>query len=578
MTTPAAGRETYVNDRPLQGGLLVASFLFLIIGLLLPLAEVVAKCFSNSRGEFTGVENFVRFFSSPSLAAALHNSMYVSVMATLSALPPAFLFAYALTRTSIRGKVFFRHVAMLPLFAPTMLMGISLVYLFGKKGIVTTGFFGVLPWLGIDIGLYGSTGIIIAEAILAFPPSVMILMTALANSDARLYEAAEALGAGKPRIFWSVTLPGVKYGVLSAAFVCFTLVFTDFGAPKVLGGNYNVLATDIYKQVVGQQNFNLGAAISVVMLAPTLIAFIADNWIRRRQTAAMTARATPLGTKVNAWRDRVFFIFCLGASCVIIAVFLTAVFASCAQVWPYTLWPTLKHYNFGNYGGGGYGAFWNSVRLACYTAVFGTGIVFGTAYLVEKTRRFTILRRAVYGLSLVPLALPGLVIGLAYIFLFNRTSLQVGGVEIGNPLSKLYGTMGLLVLCNVVHFYTVGFLTASAALRQMDKEFDLAAESLSVPFYVMFRRVTLPLCLPALVEIAGYYFISAMATVSAVVFLYTPDLQLASVAVVNMDDAGDSAPAAAMGVLIVLANIVAKVCFEGVSWWARREGERWRMR
>ncbi len=578
MTTETVACRNYVDDRRIQAGLLAASLLFMAVGLLLPLLELVSKCVTNSSGEFVGLANFAHFFTASSLASALYNSLYVSVMSTFFALPPAFVFAYALTRTTIGGKTFFKHIAMLPLFAPTMMMGISLVYLFGRKGIVTTGFFGVLPWLGLDIGLYGPTGIIIAEAILVFPPSVMILMTALANSDARLYEAAEALGAGKPEVFWSVTLPGVKYGVLSAAFVCFTLVFTDFGAPKVLGGNYNVLATDIYKQVVGQQNFNLGAVISVVMLMPTLMALVADNWLRRRQTGAVTARATPLIPKANKWRDRLLFAFCLCASGGIVAVFLTSAFASLADVWPYKLMPTLRHYNFREYGGGGYTAFWNSLRLAVYTALLGTCVTFGTAYLVEKTRQARWLRRAAYCLSLIPLALPGLVIGLSYIFFFNKPSFSVGGVAVPNPAFSLYGTMFLLVLCNVIHFYTVGYLTASAALRQIDREFDLAAESLSVPFYVMFRRVTLPLCLPAVLDIAGYYFISSMATVSAVVFLYSPDLQLASVAVVNMDDAGDSAPAAAMSILIVGANIVAKTVFELASIWARRETDRWRMR
>lgn len=575
MTSVSVRREC-ADDRPLQTILLVASLLFLTIGLLLPLIELVGRSLTDAGGNFVGLDNFIKFFTASSLAASFYNSLYVSFLSTLVVLPPAFIFAYSMTRTGIRGKTFFRHVAMLPLFAPTMLMGISLVYLFGRKGVITTGFFGLLPWLGIDINLYGAAGIIIAEAILVFPPSVMILMTALANSDARLYEAAEALGARKSEIFWSVTLPGVKYGVISAAFVCFTLVFTDFGAPKVLGGNYGVLATNIYKQVVGQQNFNLGASISIVMLLPTCLAFIADNWLRKRQGSAVTSRSTPLVPKPSAWRDRFCFLFCLAASAIILVVFFTAAFASLADVWPYRLTPTLKHYNFRNFGGGGYAAFWNSIRLAGYSAILGSAMTFGTAYLVEKLRRHIWLRRAAYGFSLVPLALPGLVVGLSYIFLFNKTSFSVAGLDISNPLTNLYGTMLLLVVCNVIHFYTVGFLTASAALRQVDREFELAAESLSVPFYITFRRVTMPLCLPAIIDIAGYYFVSSMATVSAVIFLYTPDLRLASVAVVNMDDAGDTAPAAAMSILIVLANIVAKIVFELASRKARKTADRWR--
>ena len=551
---------------------------FMTVGLLLPLVTLIAKSITGHDGEYVGIANFISFFTTPSLFKVLYNTMYISLAATSMALPPAFVFAYAMTRTAMPGKTFFKQIAMLPLYAPTMLIGLSLVYMFGRKGIVTSGFFGLLPWLGIDIGLYGPVGIILAEAILVFPPVAMILMTSLANSDARLYEAAEALGAGRPEIFWSVTIPGVKFGILSSIFVSFTLVFTDFGAPKVVGGNYSVLATDIYKHVVGQQNFNLGATVSIVMIAPTLLAFIADNWIRRRQTSALTAKAVPLVPKRNRRVETAAFIYCLAIVLMIIAVFGTAAFASLADVWPYKLVPSLKHYNFRDFGGGGYAAFWNSLRLAGYSAVFGTIMTFGSAYLIEKAQGMALPRKIAYLISLIPLALPGLVLGLAYIFLFNPSHFRVFGHSVTNPLSGIYGTMAILVICNIVHFYTVGFLTASTALRQIDKEFELVAESMSVPFYVTLWRVTLPLCLPSILDIAGYYFVSSMATISAAIFLYTPDLRLASVAVVNMDDAGDTAPAAAMGMLIVLANIVAKLLFELASRRARKKAELWQTR
>ncbi|MDR2390339.1 MAG: ABC transporter permease subunit, partial [Planctomycetota bacterium] len=257
MTRP--GPET------LRTALLWGSVAFLAAGLALPLAELVAKSLSDANGNVVGFANFAVFFGNPSLSRALRNSFFVSMAATAFTVPPAFAFAYALTRTRMPLKSLFRQVVMLPLYAPSMLIGISLVYLFGKKGVVTGGFFDTLPALAADIGLYGPTGIILAESILVFPPAVMILMAALADGDARLYEAAESLGAGGPEIFWTVTIPGARHGLISAAFVCFTLVFTDFGSPKVVGGNYSVMATDIYKHVVGQQNFNMGATVSLIM-------------------------------------------------------------------------------------------------------------------------------------------------------------------------------------------------------------------------------------------------------------------------------------------------------------------------
>jgi iron(III) transport system permease protein len=178
--------------------------------------------------------------------------------------------------------------------------------------------------------------------------------------------------------------------------------------------------------------------------------------------------------------------------------------------------------------------------------------------------------------SILPLALPGMVIGIAYIFFFNPLAWSVGPWRIPNPFSMLYGTMAILVLANVIHFFTVGYLTATTALKQLDREFEAISASLRVPFYSTFRRVTLPLCLPAVLEIALYFFVNAMVTVSAVIFLYSADFRLASVAIVNMDDAGDTAPAAAMSTLIILACLVVRLVYSvGLSQLNRRT-QHWR--
>ena len=188
------------------------------------------------------------------------------------------------------------------------------------------------------------------------------------------------------------------------------------------------------------------------------------------------------------------------------------------------------------------------------------------------------LRQTAYFLSMAPLALPGLVIGLAYIFFFNAPTWQLAGFAIPNPFNRIYGTMAILVLCNMVHFYSVCFLTATTALKQLDKEFEAVSESMGVPFYKTFFRVTAPVCLPAIVEIGQFYFVNSMATVSAVIFLYSADIPLASVAVANMDDAGDIAPAAAMSVLIVLVNIVARNVFGFVSARLSHRSQSWSKR
>jgi iron(III) transport system permease protein len=244
------------------------------------------------------------------------------------------------------------------------------------------------------------------------------------------------------------------------------------------------------------------------------------------------------------------------------------------QIW------TLKHYAFDDVGGGGYAAFWNSIRMSAMTAIVGAFVTFTSAYLIDKTKGTVWLRRIAYFLSILPLALPGLVIGIAYIFFFNKTHLSIPftGIEFFNPFNLLYGTMALLILCNIIHFYTVSFLTATTAIRQLDKEFESVAESMAIPFYKTFLRVTVPVCFPAILEIAVFYFVSSMATVSAVIFLYSSDNPLASVAVINMDAAGDTAPAAAMCMLIVFANVIVRSLAELVSRRFKRRTQGWRAR
>ena len=553
--------------------LIILACLWMVCCVLLPVTQLLWKSFLSPEGEFSSLANYVAYFNNPALSASLTNSLYVSVLTTLISTLLGFAFAYALTRTCIPFKGLFQGIVMMPLFAPTLLNGIALVYLFGRKGLISQGFFGKLP--GVPIELYGPFGIVFAEVLYTFPQAVLILSVALRMTDARLYEASESLGAGHFRTFLNITLPGIKFGLISTFFVCFILAFTDFGAPKVVGGQFNVLATDIYKQVIGQQNFVMGAVVSSVLLVPTVIAFVADRICQRRQFSALTARSVPLVPRPSGMRDILAFTLCTVVAVCILGFYGTALFASLVKVWPYDLSLGFGHYDFSRMGGGGIDSLANSIRMSLYSAALGTATAFGSAYLIEKSRGMQTLRQISYMLSLLPLALPGMVIGLSYIFFFNAPSWSLFGWSVANPFNVLYGTMGILVLSNVVHFYTVSFLTATTALKQLDKEFETVSESLGVPFYRTFVRVTVPVCLPAALEIAVYYFVNSMATVSAVIFLYNADLPLASVAVANMDDAGDIAPAAAMAMLIVAINILVRGLYSLLNRWALRRTQNW---
>ncbi len=541
VTTIGAGAvkpKVSGDERMMRVGIVVIG-LFLLIGLLLPLYAMMSKSFQDSDGNFIGLANYAEYFSTPALFFSIYNSLTVSVLATVITISFAFVYAYALTRSCMPFKGVFRAIALIPILAPSLLPAISLVYFFGKQGIIKSWLFGE--------SIYGPIGIVIGEVFWTFPHAMMILVTALSITDARLYEAAAALRTSKIRTFFTVTLPGAKYGVISAIFVVFTLVFTDFGVPKVIGGQYNVLSVDIYKQVIGQQNFEMGAVVSVVLLIPAVISFTIDRIVQRRQVALLSARAVPLEPKPNRTIDTSMLIVCGIIAFVIVSIIVMAGYASFVQFWPYNLNLVLSNYDFDVMDGGGWDSYTNSIQMAAWTAVIGTAFIFTGAYLVEKGQGFKKGRTVIHFLAILPLAVPGMVLGLSYIFFFNHPD---------NPFGFIYHTMAILVVVTIAHFYTVSHLTAVTALKQMDPEFEAVSASLKVPFYKTFWRVTVPVCMPSIINIAVYLFVNAMTTVSAVIFLYAPDTTLAAVAVLNMDDAGDIAPAAAMAMLIFATNAV----------------------
>ena len=520
------------------GVLLLALVLLVIVGL--PLWALLAKGFEDRDGKFVGLANYASYFSTPALFDSALNSFHVAAVCTLIVVPLAFFYAYALTRTVLPARWLFQGISLIPIFAPSLLPGLALVYLFGNQGFFKGALGGPV---------YGFDGIVIAQVFYCFPHATLILVTALATADARLYEAADALGASKLRVFFTVTLPGAKYGLISAALVVFTLVITDFGIAKVIGGNFNVLATDVYKQVIGQQNFSMGAVVGMMLLAPAALAFLVDRVVQRKQVALLTARAVPLIPRPKLGRDLFFTAFCSIVSIGILAILGMAVWGSLIKYWPYNLSLTLGNYAFANFDAGGWDSYFNSLQMAAGAALLGTIVMFVGAWLNEKTREFFVIRGIVQFLAFLPMAVPGLVLGLGYIFFFNAPN---------NPLNFLYATMGILVVNTVAHFYTVGHLTATTALKQIDPEFESVSASLKVPMWRTFGRVTAPICLPAILDIAIYLFVNAMTTVSSVIFLYAPDTKLASVAAVNIEESGATAVAAALCIVIVITSAAVK--------------------
>jgi iron(III) transport system permease protein len=513
----------------------------LALFLAAPLGLLAIRSATGADGGLT-IANYRDYLTEPALLVSLGNTALLGIGTVCLTVPLAFLLAYGIERTRMPCRGLLALVGAAPLLAPSLLPAMALVYLFGQQGLLTA-MFGLHP-------IYGATGLFIAETIATFPHALVILRTALAASDGRLYEQATLLGSSGFRTFLRVTLPGTRHGIISASFVVFSLAIADIGAPKVVGGNFEVLALDIYKQVLGLQNFGMGAVVAMLLVLPTLLAVAIERWAARRQAALRTSRSTAYTPDSNVPRDLALFMGSASIALVIIGVLLTCQWAAIVRLWPYDLSWTLEHYRFGDFDGGGWDAVANSTLLAAATALGGTSLVFGGAYVSERARSLLSAKRLYAILALAPASVPGLALGLAYALFFNDPA---------NPLHVIYGSFWILLAANVIHFYTVPHLTSVSAIKALDPEYESAAIMSGRGLLTVFRRVAVPLSAATLGEVALYLFVNAMTTVSVVVFLYPPAFKLAAVAVLNMDDAGDTAPAGAMGMMIVYINLAVRL-------------------
>jgi iron(III) transport system permease protein len=361
------------------------------------------------------------------------------------------------------------------------------------------------------------------------------------------------LGAKPFRIFRTVTLPATRYGVAATCFIVFMLVMTDFGNPMIIGGNFSVLATEIYNQVIGQAQFGLGAVIGIVLLVPAIFAKMVEKQLTRRQHALVTAQSTPLTVKPSLPRDALFAAYAYVIAAVILSVLVVVIVASFVRLWPYNMTFTLHHYEFDVQNGTR--PLWNSIGISLATAVFGVALAGLTAIVALKVRNA--LTGPLSFLAILPSAVPGMVLGLGYVLAFNDPR---------NPLNILQGTFALIVILGIYYNHAHAFLIASTSLRQISGAFDEASTTLGGSVLTTLRKVTLPLLWPTLLGVGVFFFMRSMVSLSAVIFLVTPSTQVAAISVLQLSDRGAVNQAAAFSVCIMAIVVFCLAIVRAVLW------------
>ncbi|MBN2324577.1 MAG: ABC transporter permease subunit [Spirochaetes bacterium] len=521
--------------------------LYFIAFLLLPLAHILKTSFvTEGRINF---QNYIEYFGKARIRRSLYNSFYVAGVTTVITTVMAFFVAYAMTRTTIRGKSFYKAVSSLPLMAPSVVQALALIALFGRNGLVTN-------WLGVKWDIYGPTGIIISEIFYCFPYALLILITTLSAVDSRLNEAAESLGAGPVKVFTKVTIPSARFGIFSAAALCFNLTITDFGNPIVIGGDYNVLATEIYTQVEGMQRFDLGATISVILLVPAVLAFVLNNYFTKRNYSLISGAARPFLRPSTRTQRVVFSAITITIIGSIIIIFWAIFWTSIVDVWggrageskQILKWLTsfsIRHYNF-SHRGRSISVVWTSFWISVIVAFFGAWLTLIAGYVVEKRKPAG--SQVLYLITVLPAAIPGLVLGLGYILAFVR-------------VNWLYYKASIIILNIIVANFTLGMLSTMTNMKNIDKSIDEASTSLGADLPKSFFRVIFPLSRISFWNNILFFFERSMVTISAVIFLVSPKIQLASISIIHLIDDGFMESACAMSTIVVAIVVCVHIIF-----------------
>ena len=431
--------------------------------------------------------------NSPQFYSMLTNSLLIALISTVISVSLALLFAWCIQRTNIKHKNLLNLLFTVPMLIPTISHGMGLALLWGDNGVLTN-------LLGINIHIYGFNGMIIGFVLYSFPIAFLLISDIFQYEDYTLYEAAEVLGLSKIQQFLKITMQNLKRPIVSAFFAVFTMVFTDYGIPLAIGGKVLTLSSYMYREVIGLLNFSTGAFLGSVLLIPAFIAFLCDLKLKERISNTISK---PYMVRVNKNRDFIASFLSVLMTLFILLPVLAFILLSVVKQYPLNLSLSFKHFETAfNLGVGKYCI--NSITIALLTALIGSAIIYYAAFITSKSKK-TLPIAMLHLISMLSLAIPGIVLGLSYTLAFKS--------------SPIYGGLIILVLVNIIHFFSSPYLMAYNSLNQLNVNLEDVRTVLGISKLSMVIDVYIPNTQETIIEMFAYLFVNAMVTISAVSFL-----------------------------------------------------------
>ncbi|GHV95470.1 hypothetical protein AGMMS50293_17900 [Spirochaetia bacterium] len=506
----------------------IGCLIFLLLFILYPLARVLSEA---------GIKSWVKVFSASRWSEPLVHTLELMVLSTLFSVLMGFIYAYAIMRGGLPLARFFSFIPVLHLVTPPFVGGLSFILLFGRQGFFTK------TLLHKDISLYGLPGLLIAQTLCFFPIAFLIIRGVFEGMNPSLEYAARNAGAGRFRVFRTITLPLVLPGVVSAVLFIAISVLSDFGNPMLIGGRFNVLAVELYTRLTGWAEAGTSAVLGIILLFPALVLFVLQRFLfykKNSRLATIGSRSSAMPSALPSLPVRaLLFIFCAFISFIVIAQFLAVIGGAFSRIWGVDSSFTLKHLTDSM-----------SYRTELLnTLFFAFAAAAGTAALAALIAFFVFrtelpFRKTVDSVVMIPAALPGSLIGLAYVLAFN------GGIL------ALTGTRAIIVLVMIACDLPAAYRILSSSVQRIRTSLDDSARALGASRMRLFFTIICPLILRGIISAFVYTFVRAAGTLSAVIFLITFHTKLTSVLILNLAAQGDWGRSAALALILTVVIFV----------------------
>ena len=510
--------------------------LFFLFFLIVPLLYMFWQSFKI--GNVVTTQNYIEALRNIEIREAFTNSFKVSFVASVITTILAFWLAYAVHFTTMHRhtKKLVQIGITLPMLLPTITYGFVLIYTFGNQGILT-------KLVGQPLfTIYGYNGLVIGYVLYTLPVAFILMQNSMQYIDKR-FLLVSILMHDQPmrRFYHTVYRPMV--GTIGGAFILtFVLSFTDFGIPASVGGNYRVIATELYQAMLGSiVHFERGAVISVLMLVPAVLGVVMLTILERFNFQYKQVGQSELVK--HRLRDALFTIYSILSVTAVCIIFSTMFIVPFTKGYPYDFSFTLEHVQNVLAEKDLTKVYINSLIVAVLTAIFGVGITFMSALL--NTRTPLKGRKSLDVTSMMTNTVPGMVLGLSYLFFFNGSSLK--------------GTFLIVIACNIVHFFTTPYLMAKNSLQKMDPTWEVTAELLKDSWLKTVIRIILPNIRPTIYQMFSYYFLNAMVTVSGVIFLVSTKTMLVSTRIKELQHFAKYTDIFVLSIFILCTNLIVKL-------------------